>query len=61
VSLPTRRKQVKDRDRATEQKLGIPKHDPESERFAGGNVYSRADIAGLEYEKLRFWRRRRRS
>jgi len=61
VSLPTRRQKRKAQDRAVEQKLGISKNDPEADRFAGGNVYSRADIEGLEAEKLRYWRRRRRT
>jgi len=61
VSLPTRRRQRKAQDRAIEQRLGIPKNDPEAERFADGNVYSRADIEGLERERLRYWRRRRRA
>jgi hypothetical protein len=58
--LPTRQK-VAERDRAVEQALGIPKNDPEAQRFAQGRTVSRADIEAFEREHTRFWRRKRRA
>ena len=55
--LPTRRK-VQERDRSTEQALGVPKNDPEAKRFSSGRTTSWADIEAAEREKLRYWRRR---
>jgi hypothetical protein len=57
--LPTRRRKRKEEDRAYEKAAGVKRHDPEADKFGGGNVYSRADIEMLEREKLKFWRRRR--
>lgn len=57
--LPSRQK-VSERDRMVERSLGIPKNDPEANRFAGGRTVSRADIEAYEREKTRYWRRRRR-
>ena len=58
--LPTRQR-VSERDRAIEKSLGIPKNDPEAQRFARGRTVSRADIEAIEREHTRFWRRRKRS
>ena len=60
MSLLPVRQRVQERDRAIEKSLGIPKNDPEAQRFAGGRTVSRADIEAFERERTRFWRRRRR-
>lgn len=60
MNFPRRRAERKAKDRAYEQAAGINRHDPTAERFARGNVYSRADIEALEREKTAFWRRRKR-
>lgn len=59
MSFPKRRQEVMAEDRELEQKAGVRKNDPEASRFAGGNVYSRADIAELEKHHTKFWRRRK--
>lgn len=58
MSFPKRRRQVKERDRELELRLGVAKNDPVADRFAGGNVYSRADIE--ELHRALFRKRRRR-
>lgn len=58
MSFPKRRLERKAEDRALEQKIGIRRNDPVSDRF-GGRVYSMADIEELERSKTKFWRRRR--
>jgi hypothetical protein len=60
MSLPSRRKQRKAEDRRYMKAARVTHSDPEAKRFAGGNVYSSADIEALEHEKTQFWRRRRR-
>lgn len=59
MSLPKRRQQRKEQDRQLELRAGIPKNDPTADRFAAGNVYSRADIEDLTRQMLRRGRRRR--
>lgn len=59
MSFPRRRRAVKERDRALEVRIGVHKNDPTADRFAGGNVYSTADIERLTRERLPFWRKRR--
>lgn len=58
MSLP--RKIVKERDAEYMRQARVQGRDTTAERFTKGNVYSRADIELLEWEKLKFWRRRRR-
>lgn len=60
MSFPRRRQERKKEDRALMQKARVRHSDPPAARFAGGNVYTTADIEALEAEKLRFWRHRRR-
>ena len=61
MSFPRRRARRKAQDAAYEKAAGVRHSDPIAERFAGGNVYSTADIEALEREKLKYWRRRRRA
>jgi hypothetical protein len=58
MSFLPKRRRVKDRDRSLERALGVPKNDPEAQRFAGGRTVSRADIEEFERERTRYWRRR---
>jgi len=60
MSFPKKRLRRQAEDRAYEKAAGVKHSDPEARRYAGGNVYSSADIEQLEREKTRFWRRRRR-
>lgn len=61
MSFPKLRRSRLTADRAYEKVAGVKRNDPTAERFARGNVYSRADIEALEREHTKFWRRRRRS
>jgi hypothetical protein len=60
MSFPKKRRARQAADRAYEQAARVKRNDPTAERFAGGNVYSRADIEELERARTAFWRRRRR-
>lgn len=60
MSFPKLRRERQGRDREYEAAAGVRHRDHEAARFAGGNVYSRADIEELEREHTKFWRRRKR-
>jgi hypothetical protein len=58
-NFPRRRRERQIADREYMQAARVTQNDPEASLFAGGNVYSRADIEALEREKTAFWRRKR--
>jgi hypothetical protein len=60
MSFPKKRLRRQAEDRAYEKAAGVKHRDPEAERYAGGNVYSSADLEELERGFTRYWRRRKR-